>query len=44
MAAIVHNGDGYGPVVFQSFSFGSGGNGFDISGFEEVFGFHKTQV
>jgi hypothetical protein len=44
MTAVVHDGDGHSPVVFQSFRFGGGGNGFDICGFEEVFGFHLEQV
>jgi hypothetical protein len=44
MTAIIHDGNGHSPVVFQSFSFSGGGNDFDICGFEEVFGFHGQQI
>jgi hypothetical protein len=40
MAPGIDNGDAHCPVVFDRFSLGSGGNGFDIGEFKSGLGFH----
>jgi len=40
MTAIVHDGNGHGPLVLERFGFCSGGDALDVSEFEFKFGFH----
>jgi hypothetical protein len=44
MTAIVDDGNGHCPVIFQGFGLSGCGNGFHVGGFEEVFGFHEKQI
>jgi hypothetical protein len=41
MSPIVHDRNRDGPMVFQGFRFGGGGNGFDIGKLKELFSIHR---
>jgi hypothetical protein len=42
MTAVVHDGNGHRPVVFEGFSLSGSGDGFDVRSLENVFGFHEN--
>jgi hypothetical protein len=40
MATVIHNANAHGPIVFQRFCLGGGGDGFDFGRFQDEFCFH----